>query len=199
MLRLEDIMTREVITVSPQLSLRDAMELFSASHISGAPVVANNTVVGVVSLSDLAELAAGSPGVPVEREDFVEQGDLESPAEWMEEDPPAAFFAHFWEDAGADVTQRIAHPDSPEWNALEEHTVGEAMSRRVASLPPETPVDQAAAVMQRAGIHRVLVMSDRHLVGVVSTKDISDAVARHAITTSVYVFGHRAATRGDGR
>jgi len=189
MLRLSDIMTREVVTVSPELSLRDAMELLTHRHISGAPVVANGKVVGVVSLSDLAELAASSPGVPVQRPEFVELGELENPADWLEDDAPAAFFAEMWDDAGADLTERFDQTEIPEWNALEDHTVSEAMNRRVAALAPSTPVHLAAAVMQRAGIHRVLVMEDHRLLGVVSTKDISDAVARHQLTRSVYVFG----------
>jgi len=41
MLRLQDIMTRDVVTVSPELTLRDAMELLTSLHISGAPVVGN--------------------------------------------------------------------------------------------------------------------------------------------------------------
>src|SRR5687767_504781 len=67
MLRLRDIMTREVVTVAPDLSVRDAMELLTSRHISGAPVLSNRKIVGVVSLTDLAELASGSPGVPTER------------------------------------------------------------------------------------------------------------------------------------
>ncbi len=41
MLRLRDIMTTELVTVAPELSLRDAMELLVTSHVSGAPVVAS--------------------------------------------------------------------------------------------------------------------------------------------------------------
>ncbi len=196
MLRLSDIMTRDVITVSPDLSLRDAMELFAHRHISGAPVVVGDRIVGVVSLSDLAELASGSPGVPMQRPDFVDIGELESPADFAEDEPPATFFAEMWEDAGADLTERFKRTEGPEWNALEALTVGEAMNRKVAALAPSTPVHSAAAVMQRAGIHRVLVMEDHRLLGVVSTKDISDAVAHHGLSRNVYVFGKRADALG---
>lgn len=60
MLRLRDIMTTELVTVSPELSLRDAMELLVTSHVSGAPVVAQHRVVGVVSATDLLGFAAAT-------------------------------------------------------------------------------------------------------------------------------------------
>jgi CBS domain-containing protein len=189
MLRLRDIMTNEVVTVGPDLTLRDAMDLLTSRHISGAPVVVRGKVVGVVSLTDLAECAAATPGVPTQRPDVAEWGEYENPADWIEGDePPSAFFAAMYDDAGADVSERMAQTMGPEWNVLEEHTVGEAMNRKVASLSADTPVEHAAAVMQRAGIHRVLVMENGNLLGVVTTKDISDAVADHQLTKRVYVF-----------
>jgi CBS domain-containing protein len=102
-----------------------------------------------------------------------------------------------WEDAGADVAERMADTGGPEWNVLEEHTVGETMNRTVSALPPDTPVEHAAEVMRRATIHRVLVMEDGKLLGVVTTKDITDAVADHRFTNRVYVFGNPASDRGN--
>lgn len=196
-MRLKDIMTRDVLTVSPELSVRDAMEMLTSRHISGAPVVSRDKVVGVVSLTDLAESAAAASGVPTQRPEIAEWGEFEAPLEWIEGDePPAAFFAEMWEDAGADVAVRMAEAMGPEWNMLEELTVGETMNRKVSALPPDTPVEAAADLMRRAAIHRVLVMEDGKLLGVVTTKDITDAVADHLLTNHVYVFGERAAQRG---
>ena len=67
MLRLRDIMTTDVLTVSPELTIRDAMALLSTRHVSGAPVVASGKVVGVLSGTDLLEFAAALPGVPSQR------------------------------------------------------------------------------------------------------------------------------------
>ena len=198
MLRLKDIMTPDVLTLSPELSVRDAMGLLTSRHISGAPVVSAGKVVGVVSLTDLAECAAGTPGVPTERPEIAEWGEFEAPEEWIEGDePPAAFYAHMWDDAGADVVERMADVSGPEWNVLEEYTVGETMNRKVSALPPDTPVEEAADVMRRAGIHRILVMENSRLLGVVTTKDITDAVADHKLTSRVYVFGSPARDRGN--
>jgi CBS domain-containing protein len=190
MLLLRDIMTRDVVTVAPELSVRDAMDLLTTRHISGAPVASTGRVIGVVSLTDLAEFAAGSPGVPTERPELADWGEWESSGDHSEEDePPAAFFAEFWDDAGADVAERISETDGPEWNVLAEHVVSEVMNRRLCALAPDTPVDRAADAMRNAGIHRVLVMEGDALVGLVSTKDISDAVADRRLTSRVYGFG----------
>ena len=197
MLRLREIMTTELVTLAPDLSLRDALDVLTRQHISGAPVVSNRRVVGVITLTDFAEFAAASPGVPTER---PEMGD---PDDWEDEllplddgEPPAAFFAEMWDDAGADVAARMAQSNSPEWNVLEEHTVGEIMNRAVAWLPPDVTVDRAAGFMRDAGIHRVLVMDGDTLLGMVTTTDITNAVADHRMTNNVYVFGARAAARG---
>jgi len=190
MLRLHDIMTREPLTLSPEHSLRDAMSLFASHHISGAPVVANGKVVGVVSLTDLAEFAASDNGVPTERSELAEWGEWDEPRDLPEgEEPSSVYFSQLWDDAGADVAERIGETGGPEWNSLQESTVGEVMTRDVCALSPRAPVDYAAHVMRTAGIHRVFVMDGDTLLGVVTTKDISDAVADHRLTTRTLVFG----------
>lgn len=192
MLRLRDIMTTDVVTVSPDLTLRDAMSLLSTRHVSGAPVVSGTKVIGVVSLTDLAEFAASEPGVPTARPQRAEE-EWEVPTEWVEgEEAPGNFFAEMWEDAGADVSERFAEVTGPEWNVLEEHTVSEVMNRTLCSLPPDTLVDKAADFMRTAAVHRVLVMEGDALVGLVTTKDIADAVADHKLTNRTYVFGRKA-------
>jgi CBS domain-containing protein len=189
MLRLRDIMTRQIMSVSPDLSIRDAMCLFSERHVSGAPVIATNRLVGVVTLTDLVELASGMPGVPTQRPER-EWEELEDSLAWVDdEQAPIAFYTDMWDDSGGDVAKRMSATDGQEWNALEEHTVGEAMNRHIVSLSPNTSVEEAAELMRRAGIHRVLVIDNGALTGIVSTKDISDAVADHRLTTTRFVFG----------
>ena len=203
MLQLRDIMTTDVVTVSPEFTLREAMDLLATRHVSGAPVVTGNKVVGVVSLTDLAAFAAETPGVPTERPQAVELAEWEGEGgttEWVEgEEPPSTFFLDQWADAGADVAERIAEPAGPEWNVLEEHTVAEVMTRKVCSLPPDTLVDRAADFMRDASVHRILVMTGNELVGLVTTKDIANAVADHLLTTRTYVFSPNSAFDGRGR
>ena len=198
MLKLRDIMTRDVLTIDPNLSIRDAMELLANRHISGAPVTAGRRVVGVISLTDLAEFAASLPGAPTERQHESDEDATEIPID-LEGDPDAVFFTEMWSDAGADVVGRFAAVAGPEWNVLEEHTVSEAMTGDVHALPPETDVLVAAAVMTAAGLHRVLVMKGRRLLGIVSLTDIAKAAGAHKLSPRTYVFGHAADFDGRGR
>lgn len=49
MLKLKDIMTRDVVSASPDMTIREAMQLLSERHVSGARVVDGGKVVGVFS------------------------------------------------------------------------------------------------------------------------------------------------------
>lgn len=192
MLKLRDIMTTDVVTITPEMSLRDAMELLAQRHVSGAPVVSGGRVTGVVSAADLLSFVASNPGVPTERgeaPDWGEFADVSLEQEVEEGDTPAGrFFSELWDDAGADVAERIGTIQGPEWNELEEHEVSEVMTRRLWSLPPDESVESAAELMRQNTIHRVLVMDGDRLVGIVSTSDIARAVADHKLTARTYVF-----------
>jgi CBS domain-containing protein len=197
MLRLRDIMTTDLVTLDPNLTIREAMDTFASRRISGAPVIEGATVVGVVSATDLLQFAASLPGVPTERDpgtDILEDAsgddaDTDRLPNEQRDDPAALFFTDLWDDAGATVVERMPVPATAEWNFLEEYTVSEAMTHApVHSLTPETLVTTAADYMRRERIHRVLVMTGRTLVGLVTTSDITAAVADGKLTAHTYVF-----------
>ncbi|HYN44018.1 MAG TPA: CBS domain-containing protein, partial [Thermoanaerobaculia bacterium] len=59
-LKIEDAMSRNVFTVSPDASMADFREVLRANRISGTPVVENGKMVGIVSIEDLIKsLASG--------------------------------------------------------------------------------------------------------------------------------------------
>ena len=112
MTRLRDIMTREVVSVSPDVSIRDAMGLLSSRHISGVPVVAGHDIVGVITSTDLMAFAAELSNAPVERDDQVPLEEL--PANDRkhsdnELEPFGRLFTELWEDDHADLTVRFAN------------------------------------------------------------------------------------------
>jgi CBS domain-containing protein len=192
MLKVRDIMTTDVVTVTPHTTLRDAIELFAKRHVSGAPVIDGERVVGVVSTSDVLGFEASNPGVPSAR-DEVEWADVEEETPETddidpEDEPTAEFFTERWDDAGADVSERMSELASPEWDILEEHEVEEIMTRKLLAVPPEAPVEEAARLMKERGVHRVFVTQDRKIVGVVSAIDIAHAVAEHLLDRKTYVF-----------
>ena len=190
-------MTTELVTVSPELSLRDAMELLVTNHISGAPVVAQRRVVGVISAMDLLGFSAGATAVLDEARREAGFEELEAGVDGEGDEPAVNWFVDMRVDEETDVAERFGEMESrraaADWFAG--HTVSEVMTHNICSLPSTTRVDQAADFMRSAGIHRVLVMDDGHLVGIVSMKDIADAVADHRLVEWTYIFG--AVTRSD--
>lgn len=145
MLRLRDIMTTDVATATPDLSLREAMEMLSSRHISGAPVTTGGKVVGIFSASDLLSFLV----------------DLES------------------SEATVEFSRKRHTP-------LEDVTVSEIMTRNVHFLPPDSSVVEAAKYMREANIHRVLVMENDELLGIISMTDVAMAVADHKLKSRAH-------------
>jgi CBS domain-containing protein len=175
-------MKTDVVTVEPETTLREAVELLSAEGISGAPVVRGSRVKGVFSVPDILRFQTDMPAVPTERPEQADWGEFEDPEVWKEGDTPASsFFFDFWSDVGADVWERVSETEGPEWDVLQEHTVSEIMTRVLCTLTPETEVHEAADYMIRAGVHRLLVTHDLALVGIVTATDILRAVAERKI------------------
>lgn len=182
MLRIREIMTGDPVTLGPDLSLREAAERLAGLHISGAPVVSGDEVLGVLSLSDIVEFIVNAPRLPDdERVRGIEavDGDLEA---------FATFYADIGADDMADVVERMHNLDTGGWDTLSEHSVREAMSDEVFALPPTASVSAAAEYMQQREIHRLLVVEGGCLVGIVSALDVVRAVAEHLVTTRTYVF-----------
>ena len=184
-LTVREIMSSDVLALDPELTLRDAVELLAARHITGAPVVSAGRVVGVISASDILSFEAETPGVPTEgpgesEADETEQSEEE--AEWAKEtEPPGTYFSEMWSDAGADVAERFDEIKGPEWDVLQEHAVSEAMSRGVRWVAPGTSVAVAAAYMLKHRIHRAVVLDGGKLAGIVTATDVMRAVAEHRI------------------
>jgi CBS domain-containing protein len=59
--RVSDIMTRNVITTSPETPIADIANLLESNRIKRVPVVADGKVIGIVSRANLVRAIAGSP------------------------------------------------------------------------------------------------------------------------------------------
>jgi CBS domain-containing protein len=135
MLCAKDIMTRELSTLQPEATLREAIEMLYTNHLSGAPVVTGTRVVGVISMSDIADVLVNAP------EPLTIDGD----------------------------------------SLLDERTVGEAMSRDIISVSPDSSVRTIAGIMRNRAVHRILVMENTRLCGIVSAIDIARSVSDKGI------------------
>lgn len=178
MTTLHDLMTSELVTVTPETSLREALEILVREEVTGLPVMVGSRVVGVVSATDILEFEATTPPVPAERSYQVEWGGWED-VELHEraEEVPASYYSDLWPDVGADVATRFGDSTSPEWDLLTQHTVADVMTSAICALPPDATLPEAAAYMRRNGIHRVLVMKDEQLIGIVTASDVMNTVA----------------------
>lgn len=179
MTKVSEIMTTSVITVDPGDSLRDAVETFRAREVSGAPVTSGEEIIGVVSVTDILEFQATNPGVPVGHTEEEAATEYEPPAIWdeEEEDVPSAYFVDYWSDIGADMTSRFNSLEGPEWDVLDNHSVAEVMTRTVIGIPSDASIQEAAERLTDARIHRLLVLDDGRLAGIVTTTDLVRAVA----------------------
>lgn len=146
-----DIMQRDIVTVAPTETLRDAMALMIENHVSGLPVLDHHDrCIGVVSATDILGL---------------EQQQAERADEEFERtvgsyyDPDTQKWEHLRVAGTVDELPDVA--------------VAEVMTRDVTSVQPTTPVRQVAAVMDERRIHRVLVLDEeRRLHGLISALDI---------------------------
>jgi CBS domain-containing protein len=175
MLTLREIMSAEPVTVGPEATLREVADLLSSSEISGVPVVSDSgEVVGVVSASDILAFTANLPGVPVQRDDLSDWEDL---PRTDDEETVTDFFADYWGDAGANVVSRMNGAEGPEWDILDEHSAWEIMTRRLETMDSGVDVRTAALRMVASRVHRLLVVEEDRLVGVVTTMDFVKFIA----------------------
>lgn len=144
MISAKDIMRDRVVTLGPDMTLKEAAELFERAGISGAPVVGpGRKLLGVLSQTDLTR-----------REREQEQNRV-----------PA-----FYREGGL---LRMARPlDS----ALLTR-VSEVMTPAVLAADEGTPVRALAAIMVARRVHRVVIVRDGALRGIVTTMDILRVVA----------------------
>lgn len=143
-------MTRNVVVVHPEDSLRSAASILLERNISGMPVVdPKGTVVGVLSEKDVARVvgeATGAKGV---------KGLLEAVLLNLEKQPPRA--------------QQCEE-------ALRSVDVRTAMSQDPIVVAPSAELDVAARIMVERRINRLPVVEGSRLVGILTRHDILAAL-----------------------
>jgi CBS domain-containing protein len=171
MLTLRDIMTPDVVAVTPDTSITDVVSLLSSESITGVPVVSSDRVVGVLSASDIVEFAGGKDTSletsDARWDDIDDEVEMELEADMSPLDLEEAEIAEQIEDGSG---------DNVEWFA--EFTAADLMTRKLCAMPSSTTLDRAAREMVRTGVHRLLVMDGSKLVGIATSMDFLRAVAQ---------------------
>jgi CBS-domain-containing membrane protein len=149
MLQARDIMTREVISVSPETSIEELSKLLENRRIGGVPVVAKDgRLVGIVTQNDLVERAR----------------DLEL--------PPAINILdfHIYLQIPSHMIQRV--------EKMLAGTVGEIMTPNPVTVSSDTPVPQIAARMAKEKVHTLPVLEQGKIVGIIGKMDIIRALGK---------------------
>lgn len=143
-----DVMQSQVLAVSPDDPLHLVQRLFYEESIHGAPVIDEaGRVVGIVTSTDVLRAAAEAHDV--------------SPTE------PSAF------NDDLDVTHGGWGMAPEDFKArLQDTTVADYMTENIVMVEPDTPVPQIATRLRDHQVHRVLVVEDGKLCGIVSTFDL---------------------------
>jgi CBS domain-containing protein len=150
-----DVMQEDMVTVSPDLPLLDAHQLFVSEEIHGAPVVDDQgALVGVISSADLLRAVAEEHGAA-----RVEANYLRDLVEFSSPD---------W----------IAQPEDFQ-DRLRELRVSDAMTTEVVQVSPDASLEEVAGALCDNRVHRVVVVESGIAVGVISTFDLVNQM-RHA-------------------
>ncbi len=145
-----EVMTKNVIACKPTDIIRDVVKLMSEKDISGIPVVDGEKVVGVVTEADIMRLLA----VPRPSNTLW----LPSPLEVLLEIPLR------------DLLQlRRLQTD---FKDVGEQTVGSIMRKDVLSIEPDDDIEDAAAMMVKHKVNRLVVLKNGKLVGIITRDDI---------------------------
>ena len=143
-----EVMTRPVISVTPQTPLQDAVKLLSEHHISGLPVVDGGKLVGELSEQQLMARETGFEAGPyVMLLDSVIY--LKNPLQWDKE-----------------VHQVLGN------------SVGELMAGHPHICKPDLALPAAARLLQDRRTQRLFVVDgEQALVGVLTRGDVVRALA----------------------
>lgn len=152
MLTAKDIMTKEVITVTPDASVEDLASILVKHQISGAPVLDDSgALYGIVTENDL-----------ISRNKRLHI-------------PTVVSFL------GGAIYLESSSKFEEEVKRLAATRVGDICSRSVVTISEETTVVEIATIMAEKKIHLLPVIRNGKIAGIVGKRDVVKAVARQVV------------------
>ncbi len=143
MLKVKDIMTRELITVSPETEIVHATKLLLENRINGVPVTdETGKLVGILCQSDL----------------IAQQKKL----------PIPSFFTFL----NGLIPMTSMKQIEKQVQKITATTVAQAMTKNPVTVQPDTDIEEVAALMVDNNFHTIPVMDEGELVGIVGKEDI---------------------------
>ncbi len=141
------VMRSNVLVAEPEWSVNRLAEFFMENCISGAPVQSSTgTPIGVVSLTDIVH----------------HETQPEKDGEW-----PHDYYLH-------SLSRQYARQEAEGFRIETESftTVRDIMTPVIFQVSEDTPLQQVAGMMIKNYIHRVIVLRDEKVVGIISTPDM---------------------------
>ena len=162
----DEIMQREVVTVTPEASVRDLLKALVGNQISGVPVVTEEgDILGVVSTTDVVRL--GAREAEEGRGQFTWEP-LAVPNEEYDVESSAAFFV-----GSEDWTYPTdEQPSFPAGGVFDRFAVSDIMTPAVFTVGPRETVQEVAKFLLQGRIHRALVVEHGRLQGIVTAFDL---------------------------
>ena len=143
MLKAKDIMTRAVITVSPDMEIVNAAKILLENRINGAPVLdETGKLVGILCQSDL----------------IAQQKKL----------PIPSFFTFL----DGLITLTSMKQLEKQVQKIAAVTVAQAMTPNPVTVQPDTNIEAMAALMVDQSFHTIPVVEEGELLGIVGKEDI---------------------------
>jgi CBS domain-containing protein len=142
MTEVKDIMTTDVITISPDAEILEAARILMDSKINGIPVVKDDTVIGILCQSDLI---AQQKKFPV----------------------PSLFSI-----LDGYITLTSGRRLEKEVQKIAATRVNQAMTPNPVTIHPETTIEEVAALMVDKNFHTLPVVDAGRLVGIVGKEDV---------------------------
>jgi len=161
MLTAREIMQPKPRSVSPQTTLPELQRTLLSARVSGFPVVDEGRLVGVVSRSDVV------------RQLSVEQSVGEMLSDYQREAGGEAGDEAFLDRVGQHVGRR-----------MESLRVADVMVGSVITVAPDAPLEEVARTLVDHRIHRLPVVEEGRLVGLVSSTDLVRLVAEGRLRAS---------------
>jgi CBS-domain-containing membrane protein len=149
MLTAADVMTRDVITVKKETTIRELAELFAQHRISSAPVVDNNGgLIGIVTETDL-----------IEQDKNLHIPTVISLFDWV-------------------IYLESDKKFEKELNKMTGQNVGDIFTQKVETVTPATPVSDVADIMSSRKINAIPVVEGNEVVGIVARIDLIRTMIR---------------------
>ena len=148
-----DVMVQDPVTVTPDLELKDLVDLFVREGVQGVPVVAasDRRLLGIVTESDLILQEV--------------EGDIDVP-----------HFVPFLD--GVIFFDRTDRYDEQIRKAFAA-TAGDLMNDEVQTVGPDDTIHEAAKRMSKHDVSRLVVVDGKQVVGMIARSHIVLALARY--------------------